>query len=232
MAGKYWAIVPAAGRGSRFGDPLPKQYHPLVGKTVLEHTIAKLDRSGYFEKIAVAIAPDDSHWEKLNGTYKTPVVTFEGGEERLHSVYKAAIELEPEMDDSDWILVHDGARPCVDLADIKRLIIAVSGHACGGILGAPVTDTLKRVDAAQQVCETMRRDIYWKAFTPQLFLGKMLIDALEVRINDFPVKVFDEAGAMEMLGHSPLMVEGQSNNIKITNASDLALAASILEEQL
>jgi len=232
MAGKYWAIVPAAGQGSRFGDPVPKQYHQLLGKTVIEQTIAKLDRSGHFEKIAVALAPNDERWKQLKSTYNTPVVTFEGGDERIHSVYKAAIELEPEIDDGDWILVHDGARPCVEVADINRLIMAVSEHACGGILGAPVTDTLKRVDTAQQVCETMRRDVYWNAFTPQLFLGKLLIDALEVRINDFPIKVFDEAGAMEMLGHSPLMVEGQSNNIKITNGSDLALAASILEQQL
>lgn len=232
MAGKYWAIVPAAGQGSRFGDPLPKQYHEVLGKTVLEHTLSKLDKSGHFEKIAVAIAPGDKHWEKLKSTYKTPVVAYHGGEERIHSVYKAAVEIEPELDEEDWILVHDGARPCVDLDDIRRLIIAVSGHACGGILGTPVSDTLKRVDATQQISETMRREVYWKAFTPQLFLGKLLIDALEARANDFPIKVFDEAGAMEMLGHRPLMVEGQSNNIKITNASDLVLAASILEKQL
>jgi len=231
MAGKYWAIVPAAGKGSRFGDPLPKQYHPLSGKTVIEQTIAKLNDFGEFQKIAVAIAPDDQHWKSLEIDTKTPVQTYVGGEERLHSVYNAAIEIEKEMDEDDWILVHDAARPCVDLDDIRRLIVAVSGHPCGGILAAPISDTLKRVDATQQVSETMRRDVYWRAFTPQLFLGKLLIDALEQRIHDYPNKVFDEAGAMELAGHRPLVVEGQASNIKITSASDLELAQSILEAQ-
>lgn len=232
MAGKYWAIVPAAGKGSRFGDPLPKQYHALLGKTVIEHTIDKLDTFGQFEKIAVAIAPDDTHWSTLDINTKTPVQSYVGGEERLHSVYNAAIEIEKEMDEDDWILVHDAARPCVDLDDMRRLVVAVSGHPSGGILAAPVADTLKRVDASQQVCETMRRDVYWRAFTPQLFLGKLLIDALEQRINDYPTKVFDEAGAMELIGHRPLVVEGQASNIKITASSDLELAQSILEGQL
>jgi 2-C-methyl-D-erythritol 4-phosphate cytidylyltransferase len=125
------------------------------------------------------------------------------------------------------VLVHDAARPCVRLADISRLI--ESGIPVGGaLLAAPVRDTLKRADAQGRVVATEPREARWRAMTPQLFRLGELVAALE-SARDAGIAVTDEAMAMERAGHSPLLVEGSEDNIKVTTPADFALAEFILK---
>jgi len=122
--------------------------------------------------------------------------------------------------------VHDAARPCVRLADIGSLIErAATGD--GGLLGAPLRDTLKHADAAGRVERTEAREHRWRAFTPQMFRRSQLAAALR-EAADRGVEVSDEAMAMELAGYSPLLVEGAEDNIKVTTAADFALAEFLL----
>ena len=132
--------------------------------------------------------------------------------------------------DDDWVLVHDAARPCLRRSDIDRLLERLAGHPVGGLLGVPVRDTMKRTDDTGLIERTVTRDNLWHAYTPQMFRFAMLRDALEEALRR-KLLVTDEASAMELAGHRPLMVEGHGDNIKITRPEDLALAAFYLAQQ-
>jgi len=125
--------------------------------------------------------------------------------------------------ESDWVLVHDAARPCLKVDDIDRLIAQLSDSSVGGLLGIPMSDTVKRCDNEQQVIETVERSDLWRALTPQMFPLGLLKNALEAAHNNNEL-ITDEASAIESIGLSPIMVEGLSNNIKITHPGDLQLA--------
>ncbi len=131
--------------------------------------------------------------------------------------------------ENDWVLVHDAARPCLRAEDVDRLLLRLSGHPVGGLLGMPVRDTMKRSDAAGAVIETVPRDRLWHAFTPQIFRFGLLRTALADALSRGRL-VTDEASAVELAGHRPLMVEGHADNIKITQPSDLNLAAFFLSK--
>ena len=130
----------------------------------------------------------------------------------------------------DWVLVHDAARPCVRRSDIEALIDQVIPHADGGLLGLPVSDTVKRVDDEQKVIETVERAGLWRAQTPQLFPLDRLKTALQ-QAMDAGVQVTDEATAIELDGGHPMLVPGHADNIKITLPGDLALAELYLQRQ-
>jgi 2-C-methyl-D-erythritol 4-phosphate cytidylyltransferase len=126
----------------------------------------------------------------------------------------------------EFVLVHDAARPCVRLADIGKLI-ELAGAADGGLLGAPLRDTLKRANTAGRSELTEPRDLRWRAFTPQMFRRGQLAMALREAVRR-GVNVSDEAMAMERVGFAPLLVEGAEDNIKVTTAADFALAEFLL----
>ncbi len=132
-------------------------------------------------------------------------------------------------DDNDRILVHDAARPCIREEDITLLIHRLGDDEVGGLLGVPVTDTLKRV-ADGRVIETIDRSSLWRALTPQMFRPGMLRDALQ-RAVDSGQHVTDDASAMELAGFVPKMIEGHADNIKITRPQDLRLAELYMSEQ-
>jgi 2-C-methyl-D-erythritol 4-phosphate cytidylyltransferase len=134
--------------------------------------------------------------------------------------------LPAEVGDEDFVLVHDAARPCVRLADISSLI-EQGMRGDGGLLGAPLRDTLKRADEAGRSALTEPRDLRWRAFTPQMFRRAALSAALR-EASRRGVTVSDEAMAMELAGHAPLLVEGAEDNIKVTTAADFALAEFLL----
>ena len=228
---RYWAIVPAAGAGRRMGSDIPKQYLPLAGKTVLEHTLNKLAAIPGIEGIVLALGRDDPWWAKLKLDPGVPLRVVEGGQERVHSVFNAVAEIFPELTDNDWLLVHDAARPCVRVDDMLRLIDAVASHPCGGILAAPVRDTMKRAAADGSIAETVDRSMLWHALTPQLFRAGLLHEALMAGLA-YPERITDEASALESLGHSPLLVEAPSDNLKITRPEDLPLAEFYLRQEL
>ena len=220
----YRVVVPAAGAGRRMANGVPKQYLDIGQKSVLEHTLDALLSCRYISTVVVVIAADDGRWPQLEAQYRDrPVATVTGGAERCHSVLNGLEYLAETSADDDWVLVHDAARPCLRTGDIETLIETLGDDAVGGLLGVPVADTMKRVDAGGQVEQTVTREGLWHAFTPQMFrLGPLRAALLQSLAAGR--RVTDEAAAMEMAGHRPRMVQGHKDNIKITLPADLALA--------
>lgn len=224
---KYWAVIPAAGVGKRMGSHIPKQYLPLAGKTILEHTLSIFFKHPDINGIVISITDGDPYWQDILKTLsdenKQSVVVASGGEERCHSVLNALQTLSEYAADNDWVLVHDAARPCVKQSDIDCLIEQLCETTDGGLLGLPMADTVKRCDHEQKVIATVDRSELWRALTPQMFPLKLLKDALEDAINSDAL-VTDEASAVELQGLKPQMLEGHPGNIKITHPGDLQLA--------
>lgn len=223
----YAAVVPAAGSGRRFGAAIPKQYLQIDGATVLEHSLRLLLRVHELRRIVVAVDPADTRWRGMAVFDDPRVEVVDGGAERCHSVLNGLRHLESVDPAAEWALVHDVARPCCPLADIERLIAQLAMHPVGGLLAVPASDTIKRVDGAREVVETVDRTWLWQAQTPQLFRRRMLLDALSHCLG-LGMTVTDEAQAIEALGWQAQVVEGSKRNIKITRPEDLALAEFFL----
>lgn len=223
-----WAVVPAAGVGKRMQADRPKQYLPLAGKTVIEHTLSRLLESGAFEAVSVAISAEDPYWPELEISKHPNIVTAPGGKERADSVLSALKFLEGKAAENDWVLVHDAARPCLTASDIQRQISTLQDDPVGGILALSSHDTLKQVDG-DTITATIDRKQVWRALTPQMFKYGMLRDALQ-QTEGNPA-ITDEASALELLGYKPKIVEGRPDNIKITRPEDLALAAFYMSQQ-
>jgi 2-C-methyl-D-erythritol 4-phosphate cytidylyltransferase len=229
-----WVVIPAAGRGARMGGDCPKQYLPLAGKTILQVTLEKMQALPQLAGVVLALSPADTHWAKTD--FPEGVDRIDGGKERADSVLNALNYLyEQGIADDHWVLVHDAARPCVQLEAIARLREQVeratnAGTAVGGILAKPVADTLKSV-TGDSILATVDRSQLWQAHTPQMFrlaeLRQALSDALEQCLP-----ITDEASAMELKGIKPLVVEDRRDNIKVTHPEDLPLAEMILRQQL
>jgi len=219
-------VIPAAGRGTRVGGDCPKQYLPLAGRALMMHTIERLAAHPRIAGLLVVLAADDARWPGVDSLHGKPVFTTIGGGERADSVLAGLRALPIGVGAGDFVLVHDAARPCVRASDIDRLLDAASAGD-GGLLGAPLRDTLKRAD--EQGCSrlTEPREHRWRAFTPQMFRRGQLVVALEAASQQ-GVLVSDEAMAMERAGYAPLLVEGAEDNIKVTTAADFALAEFLL----
>jgi 2-C-methyl-D-erythritol 4-phosphate cytidylyltransferase len=233
QAGKAcWAVIPAAGGSTRMGADRPKQYLPLAGKTVIKHVLDRFSRHPMIAGIVVALAADDEYWDDLSRPRDKPFFAVKGGAERHLSVLNALYRLKEIAEPRDWVLVHDAARPCLRAADLDRLINLVLDHPVGGILGVPVSDTLKRVDEqGNVVLGTISRERMWRALTPQMFRLTELTAAIERAMRD-GVAITDESCAMEHVGLRPRIVEGSADNIKITTPGDLALADLYLRRQM
>jgi 2-C-methyl-D-erythritol 4-phosphate cytidylyltransferase len=221
-----WCVVPAAGRGTRVGGERPKQYLPLAGRALILHTLDRLAAHPAIVGLMVVLAADDPHWPGIRTLHGKAVLTTAGGGERADSVLAGLRALPTDVAADDFVLVHDAARPCVRRGDISRLIdVAVASD--GGLLGAPLRDTLKRADELGRSALTEPREQRWRAFTPQMFRRGQLVSALEAARGS-GVAVSDEAMAMERAGYAPLLVEGSEDNIKVTTAADFALAEFLL----
>jgi 2-C-methyl-D-erythritol 4-phosphate cytidylyltransferase len=227
---RYWAVVPAAGSGTRMQTSVPKQYLTLAGRTVIEHTLSRLLTHARIDGVIVALAPDDERWAALDFPANKPLLTAPGGPERCTSVLNALVALGEHATADDWVLVHDGARPCIRHSDISALIAKLGDHPVGGLLGVPVRDTMKRCDPNDDIIQTVERKQLWHAHTPQMFRLGALRAALRAAV-DKGVWVTDESAAMELQGHKPRMVEGASDNIKITRPEDLMVAEFYLKRQ-
>jgi 2-C-methyl-D-erythritol 4-phosphate cytidylyltransferase len=220
---RCWGVLPAAGIGSRMGGELPKQYLELSGATLLEHSLRSLLASEQVTAVMVALHPDDRHWNALALSADKRVHTTVGGAERSDSVLAALVALGALADDEDWVLVHDAARPCLQLADLDALIDTVTGTGIGGILAEPVVDTVKLADGQGRVQRTLDREALWRAQTPQMFALGALRGALAAARNS-GLAVTDEAAAMEMAEQPVQLVTGSSRNLKVTVPTDLELA--------
>ena len=227
MSERYWAVVPAAGAGRRMGGAVPKQYLELLGRKVIDHSLRRLLDHPLIESVHVALAETDTRWASTEHADDSRVVRVTGGGERCQSVLNALRVLASSAERDDWVLVHDAARPCLSAADLDNLIQQLKQHPVGGILGVPAHDTLKRVSSDGGIVETLPRSDLWHAYTPQMFRLGLLIEALEQALERGRL-VTDDASAMELAGHRPMMIEGQAGNIKITRPADLPLAAFYL----
>ncbi len=224
-----WGVIPAAGIGSRMNSEIPKQYLIINGRTVLDHSIARLLASPQVSGVCVALSVDDRHWLASEYATHSKVVTVAGGAERHHSVRNALEALDSLGVGDAWVLVHDAARPCLSDEDLSALISQVDDEN-GGLLACPVVDTLKKSDARSCVLETVDRQVLWRAMTPQMFRLQALKKAIDQAvINGLPIT--DDAGAMELSGVRPKLIEGSARNIKITRPEDLWMAEMILMRQ-
>lgn len=225
-----WAVVPAAGIGSRMQAEVPKQYLELLGKPILQRTLERLGQSLPFERIVVALNPDDPYWSQRIDVNGLPVETVAGGAERCDSVLNALNSLKDIAQPDDWVLVHDAARPCVRPADLSHMLQVLSECGHGGILAAPVKDTMKRGDGDDCVAATVEREQLWHALTPQVFPFAELYQALDQALAAGD-KITDEAMAIERVGGKVKLVPGAQDNIKVTRPEDLQLAALYLQAQ-
>lgn len=230
MLNKVWVVIPAAGVGARMQADRPKQYLPLVGKTVIEHTLACFAGHPAVAGVVVAISAGDPYWPELP-LANLPVFTAPGGKERADSVLNGldylanTLQVEPHT----RVLVHDAARPCLSRHDLNQLLVAGMDEPAGAILAVPVRDTMKRARATTaHISHTEDRDGLWHALTPQMAQLGVLRAALADALHQ-GLAVTDEASALEQAGLHPLLVEGDGRNIKITRPADLALAAFFLQ---
>ncbi len=227
---RYVALIPAAGSGSRMRAELPKQYAPLAGRPLLQHAVRTLCMHRLIEQVFVVLVPGDVRFGKCDwsgcGAKLSPL--YCGGETRAASVFNGLLAANDAIDGADWVLVHDAARPCLCTGDIDRLIAEVGDSETGGLLAVPVADTLKRANAEGEAVQTEAREHLWRAQTPQMFRYRVLIEAL--RRADIAA-VTDESSAVEQTGAKPKLVQGSTNNFKVTYPEDLALAELILKNR-
>jgi 2-C-methyl-D-erythritol 4-phosphate cytidylyltransferase len=227
---KQVALIVAAGAGTRMAHVMPKQYLELNERPLLWYSINVLCIHPAVDAVCVVLHPEDKwfaqhDWQAF-GARLHPA--YCGGETRAHSVLLGLRHMRARMSDDDWVLVHDAARPCLTRELIDRLVHELAADEVGGLLAIPAADTLKREDGARRILRTESREHLWQAQTPQMFRYALLLRALETA--DL-AGVTDEASAVEQLNLRPRLVAGSAENLKVTFAEDVELAALILRAQ-
>jgi 2-C-methyl-D-erythritol 4-phosphate cytidylyltransferase len=227
---RHWALIPAAGVGKRFGAAVPKQYLELAGRPVIDHAIGAFVGHPAIAGCVVVLGTDDGWWDETSRyAGNARVLRAPGGAERCHSVQNGLDALGGQAADDDWVLVHDAARPCLRRRDLDRLLAALADEPVGALLAVPIADTVKQAQAGR-VAATLPRSALWRAYTPQAFRLGLLRAAL-AHAEQQDLIVTDDASAVELLGHRPALIEGSTDNIKITRPEDLPLAAFFLARQ-
>ncbi len=226
-----WAIVPAAGIGSRMGTSCPKQYLLLNEQPLINYSLQRLLETPWIKGIVVAIAEHDTHWEQLAISNHRAINTVTGGARRVDSVANALDFLQNKLLADDYILVHDAARPCLGKDDLDKLYSALETTQVGVVLADRLSDTVKRDDGNHAVLKTVPRTGLWRALTPQVFAQRILSKAIQEAHKGNINEITDESSAVEQLGLSPQLVQGNTNNIKVTTEGDLPLASLILKAQ-
>lgn len=234
---RFFALLPAAGVGARMGAVHPKQYLDIHGKPLIWHAIRAFEQHAAIAHIYVVISAQDDWWDSYDwSTFGKLTLLRCGGETRAASVLNGLQACAGEVakhvtkdvanvvTKDDWVLVHDAARPCLSQALLDKLLLELADDAVGGILAAPVADTLKRQTPGRRIAETVPRDGLWGAQTPQMFRHGLLTQALQ-QVGD---AVTDEASAIEALGLQPKLVESDLTNLKVTFPRDLDVAAWLL----
>jgi 2-C-methyl-D-erythritol 4-phosphate cytidylyltransferase len=224
---KRLALIVAAGAGTRMAQAVPKQYLVVNERPLLWYSVSALCNHPAIDHACVVLHPEDRWFSQHDwgefGSRFTPL--YCGGQSRAHSVLLGLQQLGDRVSDDDWVLVHDGARPCLTAELIGRLVDELDADPVGGLLAVPAADTLKRADGARRVLRTEPRDELWQAQTPQMFRYALLLRAMQAGDLD---GITDEASAVELLGLRPRLVLGSRANLKVTFGEDVALAAVIL----
>jgi len=220
QASRYFALIPAAGVGARMGAGSPKQYIRIGGKPMLRHTLDAFLSSDLIAHTFVVVSPDDPYIDGVAPSHGVTVLRC-GGASRMESVRNGLAVLANTLAPTDWVLVHDAARPGLNAELIEKLIVATGEHPVGGLLGLPVVDTVKRCIEGE-ACGTIPRNGLWLAQTPQMFRYKLLREALTAATD--PNTITDDASAVEALGLTPKLVEGHPRNLKVTLPDDIRIA--------
>ncbi|MHB1093031.1 2-C-methyl-D-erythritol 4-phosphate cytidylyltransferase [Thiobacillus sp.] len=234
----FYALIPAAGSGSRMGGAalnqkqkaVPKQYLPLNSIPLIAHALSALAREPRISKLFVVLSLDDVWWDNYEwqGWEDRIQVLRCGGATRAETVLNGLQAMAGVVAADDWVLVHDAARPCLPDELLAKLLDEVADDSVGGLLAVPVADTLKRAAAdtsnGARAEATVPRAGLWQAQTPQMFRHGALTEALRAAGSDMT----DEASAIEQLGLQPRLVESDSRNLKVTYPQDLELAGLIL----
>lgn len=226
---KIFALVPAAGQGTRMGEALPKQYLPVAGRPMMFHSLDTLAAVGRVTHVIAILSPMDRHWGAHDwSAFPDKVETlFAGGATRGASVANALALLAGRAAPDDWVLVHDAARPCIAQELVEQFLDEIGDDPVGGLLAMPLADTLKRSEGSLRVSETVPREGLWRAQTPQMFRYDLLRRGLARR-----PEATDEAQAVESLGALPRLVQGENANFKVTFTDDLPIAEMILSRRL
>lgn len=227
---KYYALIPAAGSGSRMGGSIEKQYMPLNSVPMIAHAMMVLAREPRLAKIFIVLSPTDKRWNNYawQGWEERIEVLRCGGATRAETVLNGLDAIAKVCAADDWVLVHDAARPCLPDELLGKLLDEVTDDPVGGLLAVPVADTLKRAAAnttsGARAETTVPRAGLWQAQTPQMFRHGKLVEALRAAGSDMT----DEASAIEQLGLQPRLVESDNRNLKVTYPQDMELAGLIL----
>lgn len=228
---QYIALLPAAGIGARMGAVHPKQYLDIHGHPMIWHAIQAFSRCDTIRQVVVVLSAEDGWWGSYDwSAFPKLQVLRCGGQTRAESVLNGLLAIAQSVHADDWVLVHDAARPCLSQTLLNTLITTLCDDTVGGILAAPVADTLKRESAREgeggRIANTVSREKLWGAQTPQMFRHGMLMRALQ----QAGTQVTDEASAIEAMGLSPKLVESDLSNLKVTYPRDLEVAAWWLEK--
>jgi 2-C-methyl-D-erythritol 4-phosphate cytidylyltransferase len=226
---KFAVILPAAGKSSRFGDKEKKPFVNLDGRAIWLRSAELFVTRPDVCQCLVVIAPEDEELFQrrygANIAFMDIQVVF-GGAERFESVANALTKVRAE---ADFIAIHDAVRPCLAQEQIN-IVFAQAAKSGAAILAVPVTDTVKQVNASQQIQATLPRQGLWLAQTPQVFRRDWLTEAYEKR-GQLGKAITDDAQLVEAAGHTVEVVEGHRSNLKITTRKDLLLAEAILKAQ-
>jgi 2-C-methyl-D-erythritol 4-phosphate cytidylyltransferase len=228
---EFVVIVPAAGVGKRMLANCPKQYLCINNETILTLTVERLLSHRLISTVILALSEDDEYFASTPLVNNPNVHRVSGGAERVDSVLSGLQKVDEAK--FPWVLVHDAARPCITHHDIDQLIAKCLADNSGGLLAAPVVDTMKQSQEnslTPKVSVTVDRSLLWHALTPQMYKTNELIVAIEQAQHN-GVNITDESSAIEQANLPSLLVSGSRENIKITRPEDLALAAFYLNQQ-
>jgi 2-C-methyl-D-erythritol 4-phosphate cytidylyltransferase len=207
------------------GATHPKQYLAIHGRPMIWHAIRAFERHVAIARTYVVISPQDEWWDGYDWSAFAKLTVLRcGGMTRAESVLNGLRACADDVSADDWMLVHDAARPCLSQELLDKLLAELAADPVGGILAAPVADTLKRQTAAGRIAETVPRGGLWGAQTPQMFRHALLRQALATVGGE----VTDEASAIEAMGLAPKLVESDLTNLKVTYPRDLDVAAWLL----
>jgi 2-C-methyl-D-erythritol 4-phosphate cytidylyltransferase len=226
---KFHVIIPAAGSGSRMQAGIPKQYLMLLSKPLISWCLNLFCSNLRITNVYLALDPNDQIWNESFFSHNKLNVLRTGGETRSQTVLNTLNAI--AVEDDDWILVHDAARPGLSHELLNKMIDALGYDEVGGLLAIPAADTLKRSDLHQSVLKTEPREHLWQAQTPQMFRYGLLKKGLKKTIDSGLIAT-DESQAIEYLGLKPKLIEGELRNLKVTYPQDLLLAEAILAKDV
>lgn len=223
---KIIALIPAAGIGKRMNNSKPKQYIKIAGKTIIEHTLSLLTKEKRISKFIVLLKKNDNFFQNLKISKNKLIKTITGGKRRVDSVLLGLNYITKILKiKTCWVLIHDAVRPFLNQNDLNNVISFIKKNyfSHGGILATQAKDTIKYSNKKKNINYTIERNKIWHALTPQFFPIKLVQFCL-IKTLKKKIIINDESSALEYCGYQPKIIEGQSNNIKITKPEDLTFA--------